>query len=454
MDRRDVESLWVDSNVSTRRNSMESIHTMLPYVNSATRLDSEDRTMSRSGSPLKAIMSPIAEKIRSNTHDDSDIEEAKKANKAINDNINRNNKISIRERLHHFTWAWFTLPMSSGGLALLIHSQPHDFTGLHTIGLVAYGINLAIFSAACLAMLARFLLFPCDVVKSMTHPREGFFFPTFFLAVATLITSTQRYLIPLDDTKLIWATKTVFWGYLAITLVLAIAQYSYLFASQSFNLQTMMPSWILPIFPVMLTGTVSCVILETQKNIDPLPLIAAGLTCQGLGFSVAMMMYAHMIGRLMQSGLPDREHRPALFINVGPPAFTALAFIGLADRLPTSIAGIDQLTIDVGSVRTVALLSAVFLWTLSFWWFSIAAIAVVSSPPKHFHLSWWPMVFPNTGFTLATISIGNAFHSQGILGVATGMSIIVLITFFFVFYHNVRAVVIRDIMYPGKDEDS
>ncbi|CAM1505880.1 Fc.00g115170.m01.CDS01 [Cosmosporella sp. VM-42] len=441
MDRREADSLWVDSNVSTRRNSTVSLSATLQAPLN-TNSDSEDNLKNTKPQVL-ASMTPIIEKRNTIVDPESGLE----------DNDEKLQRITLRQRLSHFTWAWFTLPMSCGGIALLIHVQPHQFQGLRTIGMVVYAINVVIFTLCCLAMLLRFLLDPSMALKSVTHPREGFFFPTFFLAIATLITSTQRYAIPKDDSSFIWATQTVFWAYLIFTLILAVAQYIFLFAAHSFGLQTMMPSWILPIFPVMLTGTVSSVILETQHNIDSLPLIVAGLTCQGLGFSVAMMMYAHMVGRLMQSGLPNREHRTGLFMCVGPPAFTALALIGMANRLPDAISSVDKLVIDVATIRAVALMAAVFLWALSLWWFLIAAVAVAMSPPEYFHLGWWPLVFPNTGFTLATISIGNEFQNEGILWFATAMSIAIIATFCIVLYFNVRAVFVKDIMYPGKDED-
>lgn len=437
MDRRELDSVWVDSNNPTRRNSIETLSgTMHPPA--IVIADVEPHVNAKM--PKPETLSQTYEKRQL----DVDPE-------AGDDTFEKPTKVSLRQRLRHFTWAWFTLPMSSGGISLLIHVQPYQFTGLRTIGMVVYAINIAIFALTCLAMLARFILYPDTIIKSVKHHREGFMFPTFFLAIATLITSTQRYAMPVDDTKWIWATQTIFWAYVLVTLILAIAQYIYLFAVHGFNLQTMMPGWILPIFPIMLTGTVSTVILETQHNIDSLPFIVAGLTCQGLGFMVSMMMYAHMVGRLMQSGLPNREHRTGLFMCVGPPAFTALALIGMANRLPQSI---DGLVIDVATIRAAALMAAVFLWALSFWWFFIAAVSVVMSPPEFFHLGWWPLVFPNTGFTLATISIGTEFHSAGILWFSTAMSILVIITFCVVFCFNVRAVLVRDIMYPGKDEDA
>lgn len=437
MDRRDLDALWVDSNVSTRRNSIESLPAM-------TISPPDDNCSHDSrGHPLD-IMSPIVEKPTNKLDVEKNID--------CTDPVLQ--KVSLRQRIHHFTWAWFTLPMSCGGLSLVIYVQPYQFTGLRVIGTIFYSLTLLLFSIVCLAMLCRFLFNHDDLTKSVLHPREGFFFPTFFLAVATLMTSTERYAMPENNTTYIWATQAMFWVYLVVTLVLAVGQYTYLFAAHSFNLQTMMPSWILPIFPIMLTGTIASVILEQQSYINPLPIIVAGVTCQGLGFSVAVMMYAHMVGRLMQSGLPNREHRPGLFMCVGPPAFTALALIGMADRLPQDLVSSAQFTVDANTIRAVALLSAIFLWALSLWWFLIAVVAIAMSPPEYFHLGWWPMVFPNVGFTLATIAIGNQLQCKGILWFATAMTLLIFITFCVVFYFNIRAVLVGDIMYPGKDEDT
>ncbi|KKP00266.1 hypothetical protein THAR02_07619 [Trichoderma harzianum] len=359
-------------------------------------------------------------------------------------------KLPIRQRLQHFTWAWYTFPMSTGGLSLLIFAQPNQFTGLKTVGLVVYIINLIIFSLITITMIARFLLHTGELARSLTHAREGFFFPTFFLSIATIITSTQRYVIPDDHVVLEWVIQAAFWVYVALTSVLATGQYSYVFAAHHLSLQNFMPTLILPIFPIMLSGTIASVIAATQPETAAMPILVAGLTCQGLGMSVAILMYAHMIGRLIQSGLPNREHRPGLFMCVGPPSFTALALIGMANGVPDSV---EELAIDKSVIKVVAVLVAISLWALSFWWFGIAVVAVISSPPKYFHLGWWAMVFPNTGFTLATISIAKELISVSFQWVTTGMSVCMLAIFFFVLYNHARAVVVQDIMYPGRDEN-
>jgi C4-dicarboxylate transporter/malic acid transport protein len=357
--------------------------------------------------------------------------------------------------MHHFTWAWFTLVMSTGGVSLLLFAQPHQVPAFRQIGFVVWVMTVILFVLIVAGMITRFVLFPGDLKASITHPREGFFVPTFFLSCATLITSTHRYTIPYEDLALQGVIQTIFWGYVIVTLFLAIFQYSYLFASHSFGLQTMMPTWILPIFPIMLSGTISSVIADTQPDIHAVPIAIGGLTCQGLGMSVALIMYSHMVGRLMQSGLPNREHRPGLFMNVGPPSFTALAIIGMANGLPdtfdagTGLGGV----LDAAVLRTLAIVGAVFLWGLSLWWFGVAVVSVLLSRPKYFHLGFWAMVFPNTGFILATISLGNAFKSEPVLYVANAMSVFLIITYLTVLVLHVRAVIKQDIMYPGRDED-
>ncbi|KAE8145090.1 putative C4-dicarboxylate transporter/malic acid transport protein [Aspergillus avenaceus] len=363
-------------------------------------------------------------------------------------------QVGLRERLRHFTWAWYTLTMSGGGLAVLIINQPNSFRGLREIGIAVYIINLIFFALVCSTMATRFILHG-NLMESLRHDREGLFFPTFWLSVATIICGLSKYFGSEDNQAFQYALEVLFWIYCVCTLLVAIVQYSFVFSSHRYGLQSMMPSWILPAFPIMLSGTIASVIGEQQPARAALPIIGAGVTFQGLGFSISFMMYAHYIGRLMESGLPHSDHRPGMFICVGPPAFTALALVGMTKGLPEDFSLLhDEFAIQDGrTIELMAIAAGVFLWALSFWFFCIAVIAVIRSPPKAFHLNWWAMVFPNTGFTLATITLGNVLNSPGIQAVSSAMSICIVCMFIFVLINNVRAVIRKDIMYPGKDED-
>lgn len=382
----------------------------------------------------------------SSSHSDIPVPNAEKPSKPV--------RMDFRQRLRHFTWAWYTFPMSTGGLALLISSQPNRFQGLDEIGLAVYVVNLLLFALICSLTAARFIIHG-GFLQSLRHDREGLFFPTFWLSIATLIIGLERYFGEKPEPAFSITLEVLFWTYCGCTFAVAVFQYSYLFSSVIYPLQTMMPSWVLPAFPIMLSGTIASVIAERQPDKSAIPIVAAGLTFQGLGFCISFMMYSHYIGRLMESGLPNREHRPGMFICVGPPAFTALALIGMARGLPPTfeVMGNEDTEGDGRMIEILALAAGAFLWALSFWFFCIALIAVIRSRPTAFHLSWWAMVFPNTGFTIATITLGKAFLSPAINGVGTAMSLCVIAMWLFVFVSHVRAVIRQDIMYPGKDED-
>jgi tellurite resistance protein TehA-like permease len=290
--------------------------------------------------------------------------------------------LPFSQRLKHYTWANYTLTMATGGLGTLIAIQPHAFTGLITIGAVFYVLNLILFTAVTMTMILRFTKFAGSFKASISHEREGLFLGPFFLSVATIITGTQKYIIEAydaDHPNRTWAVTSMavaFWAYTFAAFCLASFQYSFLFCSHTYKLTSFMPSWLLPIFPIMLSGTIASVIAKEQPVSSRMPILVAGLGCQGLGFTVAILMYAHYIGRLMQVGYPDREHRGAMFIAVGPPSFTCLALIGMANALPDDFDLQGDGLIDARVLRTLALVVALFLWVLAMWFFMVTLIAV------------------------------------------------------------------------------
>jgi C4-dicarboxylate transporter/malic acid transport protein len=353
-----------------------------------------------------------------------------------------------------FTWAWFTLTMSTGGFATLLSVQPHKFPGLMTIGTIVYIFDLVLFVCVCTAITARFIMYPGSFHKSLKHPSEALFFPTFWLSLPTIIGGMNNYGASHVGDWLTVVLRILFWIYFACTFLSAVSQYWYLFMAKQLLVKSMTPSWILPIFPVMLTCTLANMIAKTQPPEQRLPIIVAGVAAQGLGWTVAVMLYAVLVVRLFEHGLPPPNARPGLFICVGPPGFTILSLIGMSKALPGGYGYFATNPTAIPALQAMALFVSIFIWMIGLFWFAIALVSVLYGVKQmSFSLVNWALVFPNVGFTIALVDIGQQLQSQGVQWVASIMSVLVFAMWLFNLVTHVWAVFTKRIMMPGQDED-
>ncbi|KAL2129902.1 hypothetical protein VTI74DRAFT_7161 [Chaetomium olivicolor] len=382
-----------------------------------------------------------------------------------------------RDRVMHFTFAWYTVTMSTSGISLTLALAPHRFPSLSHIGLAIFLLDLVSFLLITLAIILRFALYARTLRRAFTRPSESLFVPTLFLPVAAMLSNIDEYarlfLSPAQVAVLERGfLRAAFWAYLALCFVVSVAQYHLLFTAKEtrrLRVSAMTPAWILPIFPVMLAGTLAGTCVRGLSGGEALAVLCAGLAAQGLGMLVSVFFYATYLERLMAFGLPAQ--RPGMFIAVGPPSFTASALVGMAGEVPRVFGevvahggtgggvlvglGEGDVRMLAAGLRVFALCAAVFLWGLSFWFFASATAAVVAGmPDRKFHLSWWSFVFPNVGFTLASLRLGAALGSGGILWFGTIMTALLFLAWAFIAFRCIRAVYRREIVWPGHDEDS
>jgi tellurite resistance protein TehA-like permease len=80
-----------------------------------------------------------------------------------------------------FTWAWFTFPLSTAGISLLLAGTPNRFTGLTTIGKIFFILSIVLYLIALALIAVRFITDPKSLRCSLMHPLESLFFPTVLL---------------------------------------------------------------------------------------------------------------------------------------------------------------------------------------------------------------------------------------------------------------------------------
>lgn len=178
---------------------------------------------------------------------------------------------------------------------------------------------------------------------------------------------------------------------------------------------------------------------------------------QGLAWVIALLMYALYTQRLMTSELPSPSTRPGMYVSVGPAGYTAAGLISLATQAPTVVPGAQftELALPDGDlIKNLGILSGLFIILFSFWFFCISTVAVVAGVRRmSFTLNWWAFIFPNAGLTLATIQIANALNSDGIRGVCSALTVMLVIMWLLVASLCIKALWTGELLWPGKDED-
>ncbi|UNI16488.1 hypothetical protein JDV02_002919 [Purpureocillium takamizusanense] len=337
-----------------------------------------------------------------------------------------------------FDWSWFTCTQSTGGIAVLLSECPKQFRGLETIGIVIFVFNLALLGLFTALMLLRWATTPATLRRSFVAAPECFFYGSFWLSVATVIIGAQRYGVPHAGPWLVVALRVCFWAYAGVVLVSATAHMVAIFCLTPVTALGIHPAWFLLFYNVMLTGTVAGTLVESQPPAQRLPMMVAGVAYQGFGWLGCVMLLTWMFGHLMEKGWPVASRTPGLFITVGSVGYTIVAFIGLARAAPE---GYGYFAVHP-SAREVLLVLAtwtsVFMWLFELWLFALALLITLASMVAKredgqqwawqlsFNNTWWAMIFPNVGFTLSTVYLGQELGSEAVLWVSTAMTVLVV----------------------------
>ncbi|KAF5620585.1 Malic acid transport [Fusarium tjaetaba] len=365
--------------------------------------------------------------------------------------------LRLKDRVVRITWSWFPCTMSTGGLANLLNEQPYTFTGLKTIGKIFFILNIILFLTFTALIAARFAMKPRAFPTSLHHPSESFFFGAFWVSIALILTGAQSYGGPETGEWFTTAMRVVFWMYYACEMVVAVVQYHIIFETERLAISEALPGWILPAYPFLVTGMLAAKIAGSQPQWSAVQIIVAGLMGQGLGWMLALFIYAVYLSRLIQHKLPVASKRPAMFIAVGPTAFTCGGLIALGKQAKSALPDdfLSTPSIPAGELWAgMSVAAGLFIWLMAIWFSALSAISVLRGARRmEFSLSWWALVFPNVGLALASINVGNTLSSRGIKIFGSSLTVVLVMVWFFCAAFHIRAVIRKDLLAVGKDLD-
>ncbi|KAF2793958.1 hypothetical protein K505DRAFT_407777 [Melanomma pulvis-pyrius CBS 109.77] len=370
--------------------------------------------------------------------------------------------LSWRERIRHFTWTWFTMTMATGGIANVLYSVPFRFSGLHTLGCIFFILNMVLFAFNVSMISLRFYFYPRTFKASFLHPTESLFIPAAVISFGTILINITQYGV---DTAGYWLEQTMavmYWADCGLAVAFSIGIYLIMWSTQTFTISQMTPVWIFPAYPLLIIGPHAGILAPKISNPNKaLNIILSGYVIQGIGFMVSLMIYSAFLYRLMTQKLPKESMRPGMFISVGPSGFTIAGIINMGQELPHVVPK-DFMGEGMGEFAgKVSMICAnwmgLWLWGLALWFFFVSVGAHWSCATRgkmDFAMTWYSFVFPNTALTTATFAIAKALDgNRPIQYVGCAMAILLIIAWFMVFGMMIRAVVIRQILWPQKQED-
>ena len=147
-----------------------------------------------------------------------------------------------------------------------------------------------------------------------------------------------------------------------------------------------------------------------------------------------------------------------MFVSVGPAAFTVAGTLGMAEgaqqALPAGFMGNEMIAAII--IKVVAAYMSLWIWGLAFWFFFIS-VGAHWSCVKHgrmtFTMTWFSYVFPNTALITSTFAIGRAFDSNAIRIIGCVMTPILIVVWIGVIGMMIRAIYLKQILWPQKGED-
>ena len=355
--------------------------------------------------------------------------------------------------VERFNFTWFTCTQSTGGLAILLSECPKQFDGLRTIGTIVFIFNIVLWLIFSGLTIARWALEPAKLRASFTQPPECFFYGSWWLTIATIIVGMHNFGVEHSGPWLITAIRVCFWIYAACTLLSSVVVFVVMSKYSSLPNCGANPAILLTVFHAMLTGTVAAVIVGNQPPHHRLPIMVAGVAYQGFGWVMSMVYLSYIFSSMLQNGLPAASVRPGLYMTVGTAGYTIVVLIGNARGAPVDYGYFAAHPTAAEILLVLATWTGVFLWMFTFWCFAVVTLSILSnmlqrgqngrwSLTMSFHNTWWAFIFPNVGFTLSTIYLGQEFESEAVLWVATAMVILVVISWIFDMVIFFKAIVI------------
>lgn len=366
-----------------------------------------------------------------------------------------------RECIRHFTWAWHTVIMGTGGTSALVHAFPYGNgnPAIKVVTLIVFSLNLLLFVLFTGATLARYIMFPDTWLKMIRHPTQGPLMGAFPAGATTLINialvAHQEW--NFGGTSFLYALWGCWWLDSIVSYLIAFGMLHAMMVEQKHTLDTMTTLWLLPAISLIVassTGGLLSTALKAHSMQFAILTALFSLTMVIIGLSLALMMITVYLARLVISGPPEKLLVLSAFVALGPFGQGGYSLLingqNLSEILPLNVSDTFPEGAPGGQmIFLFCLCGAYILWSMGLCWIIISSNSIFSVLKKEggipFSITYQGLIFPNAVFALLSVQLGNVLNSDVFRGFGAAWTVIVFILWLSIFARTSLAVIDRSI---------
>lgn len=304
--------------------------------------------------------------------------------------------------------------MNTGILALLIHLLPYQFSGQGVISTVLYVLDLLIFILCSTLISLRFLRHRKSAwVEITSDVNELCFMSCFPISWMTLTALTS---VIVSNT--FWGGHAftvvacvMWWISVAWTLLFGIGIYIILTLRSLTEARELSLAIILPAVATSTAAAVGGVVAIYSAQISArlaVPMIIMSFMLVGIGFFVALAIFALFLQRILVNNWFDAVKRPTLMLLLGPVGQSATALLALssASTMHFGAYGKGPFLQEQAAmaVHGTCVVFALMMFGLGIFWALFAVYAILDALLRRqakWTPVWYSTIFPTGMFSFA-----------------------------------------------------
>ncbi|KAI7380533.1 hypothetical protein KC367_g5484 [Hortaea werneckii] len=356
--------------------------------------------------------------------------------------------------IEDFSCIWFTLSMNTGIISILMHQLPYQFYGLGILSTIMFVFNLVLFIVFFILLLLRCIMYPQSLVKTCsTDISELSLVGTLPIAWFTLVAQVgltvsnaswggQAFFIV---ALVMWWIGTAVMLTISCIVIVVFSKTDIVHATKTLN-----PAIIIPFVGTTTDALVGGLICQYSGGVNArlaIPIIVSSYMICGLGFFVAVLIWAAYFVKLMNTGLPPPPLTPSLFMLVGPAGQTAAALQVLGAAAKTYFGAYDKgtfLQTQAGEIlATVGVMLALFIIGIGLLFAIFGVYIILETTFKRqqkYTLIWWSTIFPMATVNTSFIEFGIEMDSPTFRTLATIFFLLLLIDYILNWIFTIRDI--------------